>query len=162
MSDFDVNAFLNAEVDEPMATQVEKPPEGDWLARIAKISGPDEIATKWVKGPEGGRTWTKIAIPFELFDPELLTKMGRKNPIRVTSDWELEVDSATSRALTGPGKNVQLGRLRAALGQNIAGQPWSFSQLPGAGPVKVTIKHRKNPQNPDDPFVNVTKVSPAS
>ncbi len=160
MSDFDINAFLDAELTEPMATQPERPPEGEWLARIATVSSPDEIKTKWIKGPEGARTWTKLAVPFELIDEELLRKLNRKNPIRVTSDWELDVDSATSRPITGPGKNVALGRLRAALGQNVPGQPWNFMKLPGAGPLKVTIKHRKNPDNPDDPYVNVTKVSP--
>lgn len=39
------------------------------------------------------------------------------------------------------GKNIQLGRLREALGQNKAGKPWAPAQLIGAV-AKLIVSHR--------------------
>lgn len=156
---FDINEFLGSSVNAPMATRPERPEPGTYLARIANVESADDIAKKWIKPPEGGRTWIKFEVPFDIIDEALLAKLGRTKPFRVSSDWRLDVVEGTSTPATGNGKNIDLGRLRAALGQNTPGQPWSFSQLPGAGPVKVTIVHQANKQNPDDPFVKVKGVA---
>lgn len=159
---FNVNAFLSATTDAPMSTQPMKAPAGKYRARVANPESPDDVATKWFQAPSGARTWWKLAIPFEIIDETLLASMNRKQPLRVVSDWTLDIDSATNAPTTAPGKNIDLGRLRAALGQNAPGVPWSFSQLFGAGPVMVEIVHRKNPKDESDPFVNVKRVEPAT
>lgn len=158
---FDVNQFLSGSTDAPMATRPEKPKEGTYLARVSQVENPDEVGTKWIQPPEGNRTWIKLSIPFDVYDPTLLESMGRKQPIKVWSDWRLDIDENSGGAATGAGKNIDLGRLRAALGQNSPGVPWTFNQLFGAGPVKVKIVHQTNKQNPDDPFVKIVRVEPA-
>ena len=60
--------------------------------------------------------------------------------------------------LFGSNKNVKLGRLREALGQNKNGQAWSFGMLKGAGPIKVSIEPDK--KNPED-YSRVVKVASA-
>ena len=99
-------------------------------------------------------------MPFDIFDEALLNSLGRKQPIRVVSDWRLDVDAG--RAASGPGKNIQLGRLRAALGQNTLGAAWSFAMLAGAGPLKVQVTHQPNQKDPSDPYVKVKSVSPVA
>ncbi len=47
----------------------------------------------------------------------------------------------------GPNKNLSLGQIREALGQNIPGQKWNFSHLKGAGPIAFTVKHREWEKN---------------
>lgn len=49
------------------------------------------------------------------------------------------LDLEGGRILFGVNKNVQLGQLRSAVGQNKAGEPWSPSMLRGAGPVKIAV-----------------------
>lgn len=158
---FDINAFLATSTSEPMATRPAIVPAGEYTARVADVESPDEIATKWIVAPRGNQTWPKLAIPFVLVDEALKATLGRTN-VRVTSDFRLDVDSA-NRFETGNGKNVDLGRLRAALGQNIPGQAWTFSMLPGAGPVRVEVVHQPNKTDPDNPYVRVRRViGPAS
>lgn len=41
----------------------------------------------------------------------------------------------------GPNKNLALGQVRAALGQNNPGETWSFNYLRGAGPLAWIVKH---------------------
>lgn len=55
----------------------------------------------------------------------------------------------------GPNKNVQLGQLRAAAGQNEPGKPWKPADLEGQI-LKVKVKH-----DPSGRFANVEEVSPA-
>ena len=43
---------------------------------------------------------------------------------------------------TGKNKNIELGRVRKAVGQNADG-PWNITQLRGAGPVLVKVVHRE-------------------
>jgi uncharacterized phage protein gp47/JayE len=49
----------------------------------------------------------------------------------------------------GPGKNIGLNKLRAALGQNKKGQKWNYKMLDGAGPVKVMVVNNPDRQSPD-------------
>ena len=58
----------------------------------------------------------------------------------------------------GKGKNVALGRLREALGQNTPGKPWSFGMLVGQV-AKVAVKHRIT--DAGDTFAEVKRVLPA-
>lgn len=59
----------------------------------------------------------------------------------------------------GPNKNVKLGKLRAALGQNDA-KPWSFSRLDGAGPAMLDIVHRPDKNDSTILYNDVARVSP--
>ena len=57
---------------------------------------------------------------------------------------------------TSKGKNIGLGRLREAVGQNKPGQAFSFQNLPGLM-AKITIKHRLVD---DDTFAEVKGTAP--
>jgi hypothetical protein len=59
----------------------------------------------------------------------------------------------------GTGKNIQLGRVRAALGQNDENKPWKFSMLVGAA-AKIKVEHSPNLKDPDSPYANVVAVAP--
>ncbi len=159
---FDINDFMQGQVAEPMATAPENVPEGTFKARIAEIESPDEIATKWIMAPRGNMTWPKLTIPFVILDEAVMKQMGRTKPPVVRSDFRLDVVEGGSSLLTGPGKNVDLGKLRAALGLNQPGVPFTWTQLPGAGPVMVTVKHQENAREPGNPYVKVVRVAPCT
>jgi hypothetical protein len=156
-TDFDIDALLGSTTTQPMSTRAETPPEGKALAKIASLDSPDDIKTKWIKAPKGGRTWFGLAIPFDVIDEAYLAKANRTK-VRVYSDWQLDVDAA-SRLDASKGKNTKLGQLRAAVGQNepmTEGFIAALQQLAGAGPVLVTIKADKDPQ-----YVKVVQVDAA-
>ena len=64
--------------------------------------------------------------------------MGRD---KVVVSKQIILDVTPNGAIdTGKNKNIELGRLRAAAGQN-DGQPWSVGHLRGAGPMMVKVVH---------------------
>lgn len=147
---FDANTFLNATIASPMSTQIAPVPEGEWRAmvddgdkyidfrEVDTKNGPRPIATVW----------------FKIVDDACRAKAGREN-IRVKQDIWLDMENGT--LATSEGKNVRIGQLRAALGQN-DGQPWSFGRLRGAGPVIVKTVQRPNEKDPTAPFSEVERV----
>lgn len=59
---------------------------------------------------------------------------------------------------SGKNKNVKLGALREALGQNSA--PWSFRNLDGAGPIpNVKVKHVADKRDAEKVYAEVAAVS---
>ena len=81
---------------------------------------------------------TKFTLPFIIQDEKVKAEMGRDKVV-VTKQIILDID-ANGAIDTGKNKNVELGRIRAAAGQN-DGQPWSVSRLRGAGPMMVKVVH---------------------
>ena len=55
-----------------------------------------------------------------------------------------------------PGTNIDLGRLRTAVGMNIQGQDFNLNMLIGQ-PVKVLVTHRQNPDNPEEVYAEVKR-----
>ncbi len=63
------------------------------------------------------------------------------------------------RLASGPNVNVQLGQLREACGQNVAGTPWRPLMLQGAGPCKLKVTKRVDPKNAARVFNDVAAVT---
>ena len=127
MSSFNPESFMNASVTESNSTQYEQVPEGDFQAAIDTVTprttgtGKALLSVKWKVDDEGVRTQTGMAEP-SVFQTIWLD---------VTESGGLDF---------GRGKNVQLGKLREALGQNTPGKPWAPGMLVG-GVAKVKVKH---------------------
>lgn len=133
---FDPNAFMNATA-EPMATQMPVCPQGEYpfvLDSDGKMLVPKNIKGVGEKGPYDFWQLELVAL---CQSEEVKQKLGRqKVPVRLRINLDLD---ANGRPESGEGKNVALGRLREALGQNKPG--WSPSQLLGAGPFIGKVSH---------------------
>ncbi len=92
-----------------------------------------------------GRQLPIIEVTYKLENPEFEKDFGRKPTVRQTI-W---LDMNGVKLDMGPGKNRDLNVLRAAIGQNKAGQTWRADMLVGAGPVKVMVTHEPDRQSPD-------------
>lgn len=157
---FDPDEFLQQTVTAAGSTSVILVPEAEY---ISNIDGSTEVRT-WFQQfeikKEGsarlGEKLTKINVPFHIDDTALAAKIGRDRVI-VRKEILLDLDE-NGKFDMSPGKNVALNQLRAALGQNTPA-PWTVMQLPGAGPVRIKVRHRANPNNPDAPFAEVTTVT---
>lgn len=127
MSTFNPEAFMNATFSESNSTQYEQVPEGEFQASIDTVTprttgtGKALLSIKWKVDDEGVRLQTGMAEP-SVFQTVWLD---------VTESGGLDF---------GKGKNVQLGKLRDALGQNAPGKPWAPGMLVG-GLAKIRVKH---------------------
>lgn len=127
MSTFDPNTFLNTETNESNATAYTPVPEGEFQASIKTIKprvltdGRAVLDVTWVVNDDAASEETGMAEP----------------TVRQT----LWLDTTESGGLDfGKGKNVGLGRLRDALGQNQNGKPWAPGMLVG-GVATIKVAH---------------------
>jgi hypothetical protein len=139
MTTFDPNAFMQQSVEGEMSTQRVPVPVGEYLAAI----GTDEKAVVFRQAQgkkDPSKYYTFLDITFTILDPNLAAELGKDT---VTCRWSTIIDLTPSGSISSAdGANIGLGRLRAALGQNVPGKAWSPAHLLGAGPCKVKIKHR--------------------
>ena len=129
MSAFNPDSFMNASITEANDTQYVPVPEGEFQATIDKVEAK-------VVGNETPRPILNVS--WKTSDPAVQNATGRaENTVRQTI-W---LDVTESGGLDfGKGKNVGLGKLRDALGQNRPGQSWAPGMLVG-GVAKVKVKH---------------------
>jgi hypothetical protein len=137
MSDdaFNVDDFMN------MATEANDTvypvgPAGTYLGVIEKIELPTGRTNKQ------NEPIYPLDITWEITDEKFRAAMGvegdRKALVRGTVFLDLTMGSDGKKQIdTNKGKNVQLGKIREALGQNVPG--WAPGRLVGAGPALLEI-----------------------
>ena len=158
-STFDADSFMNTTIDEPMATSLASVPEGEYTAMIGDFTS-EAFKTIEYTGKDGLPVKRQILeVPFLIDDDALKASLGREQVSHRESYW-LDF-TADGRLDTGPDKNVQLGKLRAALNQNGNG-PWSPSMLRNMGPLRIVIKTRADKKDPEKKYTNITKYASIS
>lgn len=159
---FNARQFLDQTVTAPMSTMVTPCPEGEWQARVIDEGNIEEWfrEAEWTDKSTGeARSSPTARIPFIIIDQRPLQMLKREKLI-VPYDIFLDV-TPDGRLDTGEDKNVRLGALRAALGQN-ADTSWGFSKLWGAGPCIVKVSHRSDAKDPLRKFAQVDRVAKLS
>lgn len=127
MSSFDPATFLNTEFDAPFDTTKIPCPEGEFQAMLKDFK---------VRVTNGGLVVMDIF--WVVMDEEAQEATGQAEPMVRQSVW---LDVTESGALDGgKGKNVDLGKLRDALGQNQKGQTWTPGQLKGGVAVVKVVQ----------------------
>src|SRR5271163_4798164 len=107
---FDADSFLNSVVTGSNSTKVVPCPIGEYPAVIEKIA-----ARQW-QSQDGTKTGVALDVTWSIEDDEAKAATGRDV---VTSRQGLMLDLTPDGAVDmGEGKNVGLGRLRAAVGLN--------------------------------------------
>lgn len=137
MATFNLASFINTEYTDEFATERTLIPEGDWRAFI-----------KGVDWQQGNRPNTLNArVSFEFDDEELMqhpAMQGKTAPIKWSTSLFVDLDPETGLILFAGGQNWQLGKIRAAAGQNEPGKPWSPRLLDSVlTPVMIKIEHRE-------------------
>jgi hypothetical protein len=95
-------------------------------------------AVSW-QSRDGSKSGLKLHIGWAIDDPEVSAIVGIESPV-VYQDIMLDILPGGGLA-SGPGKNVSLGRLREALGQNVPGKAWSPTMIQGQV-ARVVVRHR--------------------
>jgi len=128
---FDPSSFLDATFTDAFDTTFEPIPVGEYPATIDSLKFANGVSDK---GP-----WARIDITWALDDPSLAERLGRK---KILCRQSIMLDLLDSGGLdAGKGRNISLGKLRDALGLNVAGQPFSFRMLEGRS-AKVSVTQR--------------------
>ena len=127
MSEFNADQFIQTETEGQLETEFTPIPEGEYRAVIKEVK-PDTT-------PKGSPYLEVIWI---IDDQEIRDLIGMDEPTSRQTVW-LDMNEQGGMAF-GKNKNIGLGKLRDALGQN-TGAPWSPLMLLGQ-PATVNIKHR--------------------
>lgn len=148
-SDFNAEEFLSSAVGGAMSTETIQCPEGVYKAQLQPI-GKDNFR----RFTSGDATYTTFEPSWEILDDDVRAQLDRD---RVFVRQSIFLDFDENGALdTSKGKNVDLGRLRAAVGQNEDAE-WSFSMLNDVL-AQVRVKHQKD-KNSDTMRARVTQVT---
>ncbi len=136
MPTFDVETFVKQQVNIAGSTEYFLVPEKNDV-RMMVGSGPVE---KWFRSFDSdGRSFMTIEIPMLLLDDEIKESAGREV---VTYRYKAFVDHDDNGNWDfGKGRNVKIGQLREALGQNDPNTPWSAGMLADQGPILGRITH---------------------
>lgn len=153
--DFNPDLFMQTSVEGKNATQRIPFPVRKYPGVIKEVV---VRQSPGVKDPTAVWTFCDLTVTLSV-PPELLEQTGRRNS-DLRFSFLLDVltnDKGETIGLDmGKGKNIQLGRLREALGQN-TGDAWNFGKLRGAGPLMWQVKHRMEQGVPLDEIDSFTK-----
>lgn len=146
MNPFNAEQFMQTGTNEANATKVIPCPVGDYPATIERIVP---------RALDDGRVVMDVV--WNIDDPAAKEQAKREKVMVRQSVW-LEMQNGV--ILGGEGVNVNLGKLRAALNQNTAGQEWNPGMLVG-GVARVRVTHRVDKETGDvyDQVSAVTKLS---
>lgn len=146
MSTFNPDLFMQSQVSEANSTTLLPIPVGEYAGVIKSV------ATR-VVGPNAR---VVMDVVWGIDDASVVAATGIDNPTCRQSVW-LDVTESGGLDMSS-GKNVGLGRLREALGQNVKGKPWSPTMLVGA-PAKVKIDHTTDKNDSSIVYANVVAVT---
>lgn len=155
-SPFDADAFLSTTVDGPMSTAPLNCDEGEYKAIID--DGEKAIAFRSFPGKNGKPDSHQCVIQFSILDDAQKARMQREKVLVPMTCW-LDLNKEETGLDLSDGKNVALGRLRKAVGQNDGA--WNPAMLKGKGPLMVKVTHRSNPET-GDKYHEVSRVAPLS
>lgn len=152
MSAFDPVAFEAQLSDVALSTSVIPIPENTYRATIKEYKFREYTNSKT---QEKG---VSCDVSFSIIDDTgMLRELLGRDPV-VTHGYfcDTTLDPSTGKQILdyAKGKNVWLGKLREAVGQNIPGQPWSLPQLKGQA---LTIVVVQDPSKTSDDIYNRVK-----
>lgn len=133
MSQFDPSTFIDQVVTDANSIVSTPVPIGDYVA----VAGEVKIES-WTS-KDGTKSGLRAEIPWVIENNAAVTQVtGRpKNTVRQSIMLDLTPEGGLDM---GKGMNVQLGKVREAVGLNTPGSPFSFRMIQGRS-AKVKVEH---------------------
>jgi len=127
--------FLQTTTESVLDDHLDPCPPGEWLA----IAGKPEIKDfVFAKGDHKGETGYRMVVKWAIQDDEAKQAVDR-DKLSVTQSILLDLNETLDGLDFGRGKNIGLGAIRTALGQNTPGADWSPAMIEGQ-PAKIKVK----------------------
>lgn len=127
--------FLQTTTEAALDDHLDPCPPGEWLAMA---SAPEIKDFEFKKGDRIGETGYRMVIKWEIQDEEARRLVDREK-LTVTQSILLDITEDGTGLDMGKGKNIGLGQIRTALGQNTPGASWSPAMITGQ-PAKLKVK----------------------
>jgi hypothetical protein len=152
---FNPETLLNTQITEANSTELIPIPEGEYIAVSEPVTAESFKEFDIKRGENAGKKGLNLYISWAINDDsgQLKELIGRPPKARQS----IMIDRGPGGIEMGKGRNVALGKLREALGQNQTGRPWAFSML-GGQVAKIVVKHRIDGANTYAEVVAVTKA----
>ena len=130
---FSPEQFLDMQVTESNDTKAIPVPVGEYTAVAEEVK-----CRQWQSKKDPSLSGLTLDIKWSIDDAAVKELLGRD---KVTVNQGIMLDLTDAGGLDmGKGRNIGLGRLREALGQNAPGKPWAPGMLVG-GVAKVKVSH---------------------
>lgn len=127
--------FLQTTTDAALDDHLDPCPEGEWLAMAGKPEIKDFV---YQRGERQGETGYRMVVKWDIQDQEAKEAVER-DTLSVTQSILLDLTPDGTGLDMGKGKNIGLGQIRTALGQNTPGSAWSPAMIEGQM-AKVKVK----------------------
>lgn len=109
------------------------------------------------EGENAGKPWVQLTVIFKSDDPEVRAEMALADEQDATVRRQIFLDLTADGLLdVAPGRNIELGKLRNAAGQN-TDEEWALMDLKGAAVGGIQVKHNIN-KDTQDTYAEVTAV----
>ena len=127
--------FLQTTTTEALDDRLVPCPPGEWAA----IAGAPEFKDFVYKsGDREGETGYRMVVRWQIQDEEA-KRIVERDKLSVTQSVLLDLTEDGNGLDFGKGKNIGLGQIRTAIGQNEPGQPWAPAMIEGS-PAKSVVK----------------------
>ncbi len=153
---FNPEQFLNLTVEDANATELLQVPEGEYTAVSEPVTSDSFKSFDINKGDRAGTKGFALNVVWLINDEDGRLKEFLGRAPKVTQRINLDIGPDGTLEM-GKGRNVYLGQLRDALGQNLAGRPWQMGNL-GNQVAKIQVKHRVDTAS-GRTFIEVPKVA---
>jgi hypothetical protein len=154
---FDAEKFLNQTINTPLSTATTPCPEGEYKAFVD--DGDNAISFQEGGQDRNGNDLSpRMKVNFVIMGDQIPNQQLKRDKVIVTQTMWLDVDGDTIDL--SEGKNVGLGRLRKALGQNDGA--WNPLMMKGKGPVMIKVGQRSDKNDPTQKYAEVTRVTAIS
>jgi hypothetical protein len=148
-------SFLTENFEGVLDTHLVPIPIGEHLAVIG--TGEKDVDFQFGVSQKSNKPWMRVDLMLDYPDPNLASQLKRE---KVRSRWGIMIDlDENGKPDFRPQRNIRLGQLRDAVGQNKPG-PWNFNMLKGQQ-IKVRHEHEPNEKDPQSPYSNVVAVTKA-
>lgn len=139
MTAFNPELFLNSTIETALSTELLLIQEGEYTAVSAPVTAESFQTFDIKKGDRAGQKAVRLDIVWQINDDSGALKeyLGRPPTVRQGIMLDIKADGTLEN---GKGRNVTLGQVREALGQNMTGRPWNFGML-GGQVAKIKVKH---------------------
>lgn len=149
---FNADEFVQVQYQDSTSTHRIPVEAAEYLATIHKVAA-KEITIG--KGERAGQKAIILDVIYKIDDAAQQEKTGR-NPLLITQGIFLDTTERGGLDF-GKGRNVRLGRLREAAGQNAEGQSWSPGMLLGTA-LRVQVTQRIDGEDVYEDIGKVTKI----